>query len=714
MAENKNLFAGLVRITSSDYSKYTEQKVTGKMVFAEITGDGENAGKYIWANGVEYKVADATNLDELIRRVEDVSQYAINVSSALNDLSTFIHAEVSDLSTHVRTVTDASVTTLETWRSEHADPSLNAFDASLIDHEIRVKNLEDASSSQGALIDDLSTYVHETVDASIDALQAKDEEIDSSITNLSTRISEIAITAADNSIYVNGTSIGVEGDNYISFTTAGNKASVAIKENALVKGTGTGVSDVSLATKGYVDEQIAVLEQALVFKGNITSTADASTILTDGAVEAGWTYVATAAGAYNKQNFESGDLIIVKADSTAGAVANIIVVERNLDGAVTAAEGLTDDYVILGNNNQAVKVSTIEVNALLTAIANANSAIQGVNANSSTSNFIETNATLNSSVVTVQVGAKTHDVSTASAESDGLATAISTKEYVDAKTTDVKVSAILNSSTPNYVEAEVSVDETGRVISASVGVKVIDLSTATAKEQGLADAFDVRQKLEEVEEVMATANATMANTLGLDSSYGVTWSGQSEIPSTASYKEAIEGAYKEAHKASVTTFGGKTGDITLTTNSATAGDVNFAMSQDGSILSGTVVGWSELDARVTANDASISDLSTNVVPVLQAKDTEIDASINRLNASVNAIESDYIKSVTGESALATSDYVAVTATETDQIVTLTSSITLATKSWDASVVPATASGLATDAYVNNYVQEALLWGVITD
>ena len=149
MAENKNLFAGLVKISGNQWAAYESAKGTGKLIFADITdtaNEGLHTGKYIYANGVEYKVADATNLDDLIKRVNDVSQYAINVSSALNDLSTFIRAEVSDLSTHVRTVTDASVTTLETWRSEHADPSLNAFDASLIDHETRIKNLEDASS----------------------------------------------------------------------------------------------------------------------------------------------------------------------------------------------------------------------------------------------------------------------------------------------------------------------------------------------------------------------------------------------------------------------------------------------------------------------------------------------------------------------------------------------------------------------------------------
>ena len=119
--------------------------VDGRIVFANVKEEDLSIHKYIYANGIEYKVVDASDFDALVKRVEDVSQYAIDNSAALVDLSTFIRAEVSDLSTHVRTVTDASVTTLETWKSTHVAPSLNAFDSSLIDHETRITNLADAS-----------------------------------------------------------------------------------------------------------------------------------------------------------------------------------------------------------------------------------------------------------------------------------------------------------------------------------------------------------------------------------------------------------------------------------------------------------------------------------------------------------------------------------------------------------------------------------------
>ena len=691
MAENKNLFAGLVKISGNQWAAYESAKGTGKLIFADITdtaNEGLHTGKYIYANGVEYKVADATNLDDLIKRVNDVSQYAINVSSALNDLSTFIRTEVSDLSTHVRTVTDASVTTLESWRSTHADPSLNAFDASLIDHETRIKNLEDASSKQGEAIDDLSTYVHVNVD--------------SSISDLSTRISEIAITASDNSIYVNGTSIAVEGDSYVNLTTAGNKLSAAIKDSALTKGS-VHTTDVSLATKGYVDDQIAVLEQALVFKGEITA-ADASTILTDGATQAGWTYVATGtAFDYNGKHIEAGDLVIVKTDAAAGVVSDIIVVERNLDGAVTAAAALDNDYVILGSGNQTVKASTIEVNALLTAIANANSAVQGVIANSSTTNFIDASAAINSSIVTVTVGAKTHDVSTASAESDGLATAISAKEYVDAQIGAHKVDTVTLSPDSSYVTTSATVSADGQTISASVGVITATLADASNGSTGLAMAEDVHAELVAVEQVIAATETTIAESVGLDNNFGPGWSTASGISSTASHREVIEELYTQVAGHVVNSFDGKTGAISIDKTTATDGSLNFTT--DGSTLKGTVVGWNTLVQRV-------ADVSQHAI--------DNDASIARLNSSVNTLENwvantSLVNTIAAEAAIAgaTSSYVAVKADASKGDVTLSSEVLLAEYTRQTGTA-ATASGLATDALVQDYVADQLAWAVITD
>lgn len=632
MANSKINFAGLVKISGNQWDAYVSAKTNGagKIIFADITSEG-HVGKYIYANGIEYKVADASNFDALVKRVEDVSQYSIDVSSAL-----------STLNTHVTSVTDASVNALQTWKPG-VDASLGAFDTSIKDHENRIKDLEDASSTHGSAIADLSTYVHNTVDASIDNLQAKDQEIDSSISDISSRLASVAITAADGNISVNGSSINVESGKYVNVTATNNTLTVGLADSSIQDG-GSSEGHDKLATKGYVDEQVAILEQALVFKGEVTSET-AEGLLTTAATQAGWTYVATGnAFDYNSKHIEAGDLVIVTSDAAAGTTSSIIVVERNLDGAVTAAAALDNDYVILGSGNQAVKVSTIEVNALLTAITNANSAIQNIVANSSSADYLDASAAISSSTGTI-----------------------------------------------------------------TIGVKVQDLSTADADHKGLAKAEDVRQKLEEVEEVMAAANTAMADTLGLNSSYGVNWSEESGIESGTSYKEAIEGAYAAAMEAGVTSFGGATGEITLD-HSTTDGDVSFGM--NSSTLVGKVSGWNTLVGRVAdvsahaeANDASIVDLSTNVIPTINSSITNINNSINTLNSSVNALEqwhnnTSFVNTIAGD------DYVKVDKSSGD--------VTLSTEIGDIPTATADASGLATAYDVSVFVNDQLSWAVISD
>ena len=95
---------------------------------------------------------------------------------------------------------------------------------------------------------------------------------------------------------------------------------------------------------------------------------------------------------------------------------------------------------------------------------------------------------------------------------------------------------------------------------------------------------------------------------------------------------------------------------------------------------------------------------------------EIDASIDRLDASVSALES---RTITGESDTLTNandEYVNVSATTDDQgNVTIDSSVQLANNidlSGITNATAATATGLATDAMVKDYVTYALAWDVI--
>ena len=410
MANSKQNFLGLVKIVGTQTAAYNGLNKTGKLVFAHLW-DSESGGVkvnerfIINANDVEYKIATEDIFKSLEARVTALEAWKPGVDSSIDRL-------------------DSSVSALEVWKTM-VDASQASQDTSISDHQTRIVNLESASTALGERIAnvsqnviDISTYVHTTVNSSIDALQAKDVEIDGSINDISTRLSKVAITAADNSIGVNNTSIALAGDNYVSLTATNNTVTAGIKEDALVKGQ-THTTDVSLATKGYVDDQIAGLESALEFKGEVDSAAALNTARATGSK--GDVYVATARFQYPADSnpstyIESGDLIIFKTDAAADPAvpSDYLVVERNLDGAVTSGDVLTDNYVILGNGDQSVKVSSLAFSDLSTAIANANSALQNVTASTSTGNYVTIESAKNASIANVSVGVKVATLAEAS------------------------------------------------------------------------------------------------------------------------------------------------------------------------------------------------------------------------------------------------------------------------------------------------------------
>ena len=145
MANSKQNFLGLVKFTGAS-SEYEKQKALGKLIFAQITSPDASKGKYIYANGLEYKVADSTNLDDLIQRVSTL---------------------------------ESSMSTLEAWKSV-VDGSISILDASVENHEGRIDTLESTAEALDERITDvsqdvidISTYVHETVDASTEDLSTR-------------------------------------------------------------------------------------------------------------------------------------------------------------------------------------------------------------------------------------------------------------------------------------------------------------------------------------------------------------------------------------------------------------------------------------------------------------------------------------------------------------------------------------------------------------
>jgi len=500
----KNLFAGLVKISGDKWEQYESAKSNGvgKIIFADITSEG-HVGKYIYANGIEYAVADSSAFADLEARVHSLEEWKDVVNSSIAALDASVKNHEERIAT-----TESSTNTLEVWRTHIDNVSVDGINASVADLSTKMVNAN-------ASIADLSTRMEkvEAFDVRIDSLEASMGIAESSINKLETSVGSLlksatlSATAAENVATVQvdtltdaGTSatstITVTGDAYVA---VGQSAANAITLTTKLGDIATATEDASgLATaydvSAFVMTQLGELSEALIFRGGVDG--DETKLPTTGQ-KVGDTYVATAA--FNDQTagvkVDSGDLIIWNGNSW-------VVVERNLDGAVTTGAALTADNVVLGNGNQSVKDSGLAFSDLQTAIANANNALQTVTASTSTGEYVTINAVKNASTTNVSVGVITHDVSTAASNANGLATALGAKEYVDAKTTEVKVSATLNSSTPEYVDASAFVDAAGRVISASIGVKVATLaeaSTGGENFKALADARDVYEELTKVE-----------------------------------------------------------------------------------------------------------------------------------------------------------------------------------------------------------------------
>ena len=111
-----------------------------------------------------------------------------------------------------------------------------------------------------------------------------------------------------------------------------------------------GLSEYHSKIKAYIESALGVaMSQALQFKGEVPTSG----LPTEPKV--GDTYVVSTAGTYAGETCEVGDTIICKTAKTSTAAATWLVVQKNIDGAVTTTSTLTANTVMLGNGNKTVK-----------------------------------------------------------------------------------------------------------------------------------------------------------------------------------------------------------------------------------------------------------------------------------------------------------------------------------------------------------------------
>lgn len=142
--------------------------------------------------------------------------------------------------------------------------------------------------------------------------------------------------------------------------------------NPVFTGTVTLAADpttnLEAATKQYVDRLVAGINDFTV------GVVDSSTPLPATDYEVGQTFRVAEAGTYAGVECESGDLIIVIADyADTFKNSDFLVVQANVDGAVTGPDASTDANIVVfdGTTGRKIKDSTVTIASVSDAVAKA-------------------------------------------------------------------------------------------------------------------------------------------------------------------------------------------------------------------------------------------------------------------------------------------------------------------------------------------------------
>lgn len=128
-------------------------------------------------------------------------------------------------------------------------------------------------------------------------------------------------------------------------------------------------NNLEAATKQYVDRLIDGINDFTI------GVVDTDTPLPSTGYEVGQTYRVAEAGTYAGQECEAGDLIIVINDYADGTASNsdFLVVQANVDGAVTGPDASTDANIVVfdGITGRKIKDSSVTIASVSDAIAKA-------------------------------------------------------------------------------------------------------------------------------------------------------------------------------------------------------------------------------------------------------------------------------------------------------------------------------------------------------
>lgn len=189
----------------------------------------------------------------------------------------------------------------------------------------------------------------------------------------------IYVNTTDNKGYIyNGTDFVTIFEDTTDLSSAVDALETEIEGKADLAGatfTGTvtlaadPTQDLEAATKQYVDRLVAGINDFTV------GVVDSSTPLPATGYEVGQTFRVAEAGTYAGVECETGDLIIVIKDYEEGTASNsdFLVVQANVDGAVTGPDASTDANIVVfdGTTGRKIKDSSVTIASVSDAVAKA-------------------------------------------------------------------------------------------------------------------------------------------------------------------------------------------------------------------------------------------------------------------------------------------------------------------------------------------------------
>lgn len=126
------------------------------------------------------------------------------------------------------------------------------------------------------------------------------------------------------------------------WTTSGKSVSISgLPSEGAVAAIQAKLAGIDDTVKGYVDSQVGGLAQALVFKGGIPEGGLPEN------PKVGDTYVVGAIGEYAGETCEVGDTIICTVAKTSETAAQWLIVQKNIDGAVTRGDDKSWDGLLI-------------------------------------------------------------------------------------------------------------------------------------------------------------------------------------------------------------------------------------------------------------------------------------------------------------------------------------------------------------------------------